>query len=74
MLRDTRMAEIFAALRHGFLRQRRNFGAASTRSTNLTLLVWALSCHSLHNHLTATTRDKAPFQTEPFYRPATTPA
>jgi hypothetical protein len=49
MLRDTRMAEIFAALRHGFLRQRRNFGAASTRSTNLTLLVWAHSSHSLHN-------------------------
>ncbi len=41
MLRDTRRAEVPAALHHGFLHLRRNFGAASARSEHLRWPGWA---------------------------------
>ena len=37
----------------------RNFGAESAHSGKIALTVMAHCRHSLHNHLTATTRDKA---------------
>ena len=42
-------------------REYKILGAASARSTIDEFTVWALSCHSLRDHLTATTRTKLPF-------------
>ena len=45
MLRSARTAVYAAAHRHGVFRSRRNFHAASTRSENRTLPVWAHCGH-----------------------------
>ena len=55
------MADFTAAQQHLSSRTRSIFPAASARSGDFALLLWALDGHSLRDHLTATTRTKLPF-------------